>query len=176
MTASCLFKLAHFLNRTFRQGSRKTGLSGKITADGFFSRFKHIPDLDHRYNPLFAVIERLDPHGASQAFAACPAASAKSSRPLGKNRGETAKRQRGRYPERITRPSPGPLPSRYPHIRDYRLRLPPPAAPASCERFARNGHRVFYVNAISPRNIRSGNCLRTSGRWFFRTRTRPPYI
>lgn len=59
MMGSRLFRLVHFLNRLFHQGFNRNREERKKFRQWIFSRIKHAPDSDHRYNPLYSVVELL---------------------------------------------------------------------------------------------------------------------
>ena len=56
MAASRLFKLIHLMNRILRQGFHKDKAERRKFRKWVMGRFRNIPDMDHRYNPLFSVI------------------------------------------------------------------------------------------------------------------------
>ena len=59
MTRSRLFKLVHLFNRILHQGFHKDKAERRKFRKWIMGRFRHIPDMDHRYNPLFSVISLL---------------------------------------------------------------------------------------------------------------------
>ena len=59
MTSSRLFKLVHFVNRVLHQAFHRDRAERKKFRRWFWGRFRHTPDTDHRYNPLFSVINLL---------------------------------------------------------------------------------------------------------------------
>ncbi|HEX3026929.1 MAG TPA: methyltransferase domain-containing protein, partial [Clostridia bacterium] len=64
-----LLKLVHFISRLKHQGIHGSKDDRKNFRRWFFSRFRHVPDFNHRYNPIFGIIGILDssaPAGESQ--------------------------------------------------------------------------------------------------------------
>ena len=59
MTRSRLFKLVHLFNRILHQSFHKDKAERRKFRKWIMGRFRHIPDMDHRYNPLFSVISLL---------------------------------------------------------------------------------------------------------------------
>lgn len=55
-----LFKMVHFISRLKRQGIHGSREERKKFRKWFFSRFSHVPNEDHRYNPVFGIIHILD--------------------------------------------------------------------------------------------------------------------
>jgi len=60
MSGSKLFKLVHFVNRFFKQGFHKEKAERKNFRKWIMGRFRHVPDLNHSYNPIFAAINILE--------------------------------------------------------------------------------------------------------------------
>ncbi|MFQ8758606.1 MAG: methyltransferase domain-containing protein [Intestinimonas sp.] len=59
MTRSRLFKLVHLFNRILHQGFHKDKAERRKFRKWIMGWFRHIPNMDHRYNPLFSVISLL---------------------------------------------------------------------------------------------------------------------
>ena len=60
MMGSRLFKLVHLVNRISRQALHKDKAERRKFWQWIIGRFRHVPDMDHRYNPLFSVSLRLN--------------------------------------------------------------------------------------------------------------------
>lgn len=144
MTTSKMFKAVHFVNRALKQGFHSDKEERKKFRRWLFSRINHTPDNDHRYNPLFSVIDILsDKTTCGQSIVVCT---------------EKENCEKIDYDENIEKINCilknenkkadviilG--------IIDYSFRHQRPQHFA--ERFAAQGHRVFYVNANFSENIR----------------------
>ncbi|HBR02768.1 MAG TPA: hypothetical protein DD738_09165 [Ruminiclostridium sp.] len=152
-----LFKLVHFVSRFKRQGMSKTKEERKNFFKWFFGRFQHASDGDHRFNPIFGIISILD--------------NALSVNNVEKGSSYVDKKQNDKsknyeiYGSGIGRSNNSILQENnhsklrqsilsYTYkkcdvimlgIIDYDFRYQRPQHFA--DRFAQNGHRVFYVNA-----------------------------
>ncbi len=142
MTRSRLFKLAHLFNRILHQGFHKDKAERRKFRKWIMGRFRHIPDMDHRYNPLFSVIslltgqnEVLDGQDVSDMLA----------EPERQN-------EQVKLPEQVC----ACIDDDYVKydvivfsVIDYHFRYQRPQQIA--DHFAREDHRVFYINAnFSP--------------------------
>lgn len=140
MTNSRLFKLLHFINRFFRQGFHRDKAERKAFRRWFRGRFRHMPDFNHSYNPLFGPINILEGGTASKAAAAEGPAIAARNTWL-----ERAKQAQALL-------SPADIGQKYTRqdiiilsVIDYDFRHQRPQHFAL--RLAAMGHRVYYVNA-----------------------------
>lgn len=142
MTRSRLFKLVHLFNRILHQGFHKDKAERRKFRKWIMGRFRHIPDMDHRYNPLFSVIslltgqnEVLDGQDVSDMLA----------EPERQN-------EQVKLPEQVC----ACIDDDYVKydvivfsVIDYHFRYQRPQQIA--DHFAREDHRVFYINAnFSP--------------------------
>lgn len=142
MTRSRLFKLVHLFNRILHQGFHKDKAERRKFRKWIMGRFRHIPDMDHRYNPLFSVIslltgqnEILDEQEVSDMLAEPERQEAQV-----------------KLPEQVCKC----IDEDYVKydvivfsVIDYHFRYQRPQQIA--DHFAREGHRVFYINAnFSP--------------------------
>lgn len=144
MIMSKMFKAVHFVNRALKQGFHSDKEERKKFRRWLFSRINHTPDNDNRYNPLFSVVDILsDKTTCSQSIVVCTEKenfekidydeSIKKINCILKNENKKA--------DVIIL-----------GIIDYSFRHQRPQHFA--ERFAEQGHRVFYVNANFSQNIR----------------------
>lgn len=142
MTASRLFKLVHLFNRILRQGFHKDKAERRKFRKWVMGRLRHIPDMDHRYHPLFSVISLLT--GRNDVLDA----QEMSDLPAEPNR----RNEQVKLPKQVCACIDDDY-VRYDvivfSVIDYHFRYQRPQQIA--DHFAREGHRVFYINAnFSP--------------------------
>ena len=142
MTRSRLFKLVHLFNRILHQGFHKDKAERRKFRKWIMGRFRHIPDMDHRYNPLFSVISLLTGQNDAlddQEISDLPAEPERQNEQV-------------KLPEQVC----ACIDDDYVKydvivfsVIDYHFRYQRPQQIA--DHFAREGHRVFYINAnFSP--------------------------
>ena len=126
-------RLIHFLNRLKFQGFNSDREERRKFRKWFFSRFKHIPDTDRRYHPMFSIIDLLN-----QAKSALNGESVVSTVTVGTNQIDPYKAYLLEQPYQK-------IDIIVLAIIDYDFRHQRPQHFA--QRLAQKGHRVFYVNA-----------------------------
>ena len=142
MTRSRLFKLVHLFNRILHQSFHKDKAERRKFRKWIMGRFRHIPDMDHRYNPLFSVISLLTGQNDAlddQEISDLPAEPERQNEQV-------------KLPEQVC----ACIDDDYVKydvivfsVIDYHFRYQRPQQIA--DHFAREGHRVFYINAnFSP--------------------------
>ena len=150
LAATKAFKLVHLITRIRHQFFAGTRQQRKDFWKWVGGRFRHQPDLNHGYNPMFSIITPL------QQIRICLTAEPPVSRQE-KTHLDVAVQQPLRLPaltEQILQ-----TPYNKPDIImfsviDYDFRFQRPQHFA--KRFAENGHRVFYINA----NFANPECIR----------------
>ena len=138
MTRSRLFKLVHLFNRILHQGFHKDKAERRKFRKWIMGWFRHIPNMDHRYNPLFSVISLLT--GQNEVLDGQEVSDM------------SAEDEQVKLPEQVC----ACIDEDYVKydvivfsVIDYHFRYQRPQQIA--DHFAREGHRVFYINAnFSP--------------------------
>ncbi len=142
MTRSRLFKLVHLFNRILHQGFHKDKAERRKFRKWIMGRFRHIPDMDHRYNPLFSVISLLTGQNDTlddQEISDLPAEPERQNEQV-----ELPKQVCACIDEDYVKYDVIVF-----SVIDYHFRYQRPQQIA--DHFAREGHRVFYINAnFSP--------------------------
>lgn len=138
MLGSRLFKLIHFLYRFRHQGLSQNAEERKKFRKWFVTRFSHVPDNDHRYNPLFAVINQLGQLKEYCYLENCMPVEVYQKVEKKPEAGGEQRLQLLNQP--YTKPDIIIL-----AIIDYDFRHQRPQHFA--QRLAQSGHRVFYINA-----------------------------
>jgi len=140
-----LFKMVHFVSRLKQQGMSKTKEERKKFTKWFFNRFRRASDCDRRFNPIFGIINILDNALTVNNIdenGSC--ISLKQNDEIRKSDTLHDDNKSKRRKSILNQPY-----KKYDVIMlaiiDYGFRYQRPQHFA--DRFAENGHRVFYVNA-----------------------------
>lgn len=145
MTFSTLFKVTHFLNRFVYQGIKGDKSERKKFRKWLFSHLQGGGDADRRYNPLYSIINILATTNDLISIESIVSSEEKlhvEDKKLTNNQIEILNQNYTKYDIIIF------------SVIDYDFRYQRPQHFAAS--FAKNGHRVFYINA----NYHQGNSLK----------------
>lgn len=138
MARSKLFKLVHLFTRILRQGFHRDEAERRKFRKWIVGRFRHIPDMDHRYNPLFSVISLLT--GQNELFDEQDVSNLVTKSERQDERFKLSEQVRTCIDEDYLKYDVIVF-----SVIDYHFRYQRPQQIA--DHFAREGHRVFYINA-----------------------------